>query len=485
MIDEQYIEKFLKEAGAVKRRSANGTKKNEVVNGFTLSDEQQDALNKIKSFINSSFSAKKNMLSLSGNAGTGKSLILSAVVKFAMGKFLKYKLCAPTHKAKYIMSRYTKQEASTIHSLLKLSPKLDIENLDYNDLQFVEPSFLSNSYDLVIIDECSMINEALFDVFNEISLASSIKIIFVGDDKQLRPVKDSTISPTFVKSPIKVRLTKVFRQDNESALVPVLIEARDHVINHFESKKSEKGSLFVTNNPKDFIKPYINILRNCNGDMDAAKIVCYRNERVNSFNNLVRRCLYKDMEKIPPFMNGDFLVGYSNFEYNGYNFFNSSDYRVCEDPKEISISIPFVGITKAFMLTVYDPVFDCTASVPVINVCSENSEFIMKWQTTFESLRIEAIKEKNLKKRNDIWKMYFDCINACVTNTDLSLEGRVVKKRGFNYGYAITCHKSQGSTYTNVFVDMSDIFFVKDEDELRQMQYVSLSRTRTDAYILI
>ena len=48
-----------------------------------------------------------------------------------------------------------------------------------------------------------------------------------------------------------------------------------------------------------------------------------------------------------------------------------------------------------------------------------------------------------------------------------------------------TIHKIQGSSLGTVFIDMANVLVCKNVDEIRQMQYVSLSRTKTDAYILV
>jgi hypothetical protein len=54
-----------------------------------------------------------------------------------------------------------------------------------------------------------------------------------------------------------------------------------------------------------------------------------------------------------------------------------------------------------------------------------------------------------------------------------------------SYGYAITCHKAQGSNYKNVFVDFSDIIKNKNEDEMKRCMYTAMSRTINTLHILI
>lgn len=178
------IRRFLADRSAfVKKkngeRSENG---NERVNGVILSDEQQNAVNKLKEFVRMPYDPNRCTAVLVGNAGTGKSLSMKALVKY-MGSKTQYKLCAPTHKAKYILSKYTNEPVETVHSLLRLSPKIDVQDLDYNNLKFVEkddknPKIPRNG--VILIDECSMINSALFETFIKLSREKNVKIIYVG-----------------------------------------------------------------------------------------------------------------------------------------------------------------------------------------------------------------------------------------------------------------------------------------------------------------
>ena len=93
--------------------------------------------------------------------------------------------------------------------------------------------------------------------------------------------------------------------------------------------------------------------------------------------------------------------------------------------------------------------------------------------------------KKEKRKAAVIWRKYFDTINSFASMFDLYYDNRVIKKKTFNYGYAISVHKSHGTTIDNVFVDISNINTVRDKNELQQLQYVALSRTRGNAYILI
>ena len=82
---------------------------------------------------------------------------------------------------------------------------------------------------------------------------------------------------------------------------------------------------------------------------------------------------------------------------------------------------------------------------------------------------IEKFLSSNLTKY--VWKDYYE--NMIEPFADVS------------YGYAITCHKAQGSNFYNVFVDANDIFKNNKLDEMKKCLYTAFSRTQNKLYILI
>lgn len=54
-----------------------------------------------------------------------------------------------------------------------------------------------------------------------------------------------------------------------------------------------------------------------------------------------------------------------------------------------------------------------------------------------------------------------------------------------NYGYAITIHKSQGSTYDNVFVDIDDILQNTQSNEIKRCVYTSITRSSGKVFLAL
>ena len=147
---------------------------------FKLGEEQQQALEAIKNFI---IDSNETSFSLFGPAGTGKSCLISYIINFIEQNGYDYALCAPTHKAALVVRNYVDREVTTLHSLLALSPKLDIFKLDLRELQFESGKNISQIpyKGVVIVDEASMINDDLFDLLEEKCKELGSKIIFCSE----------------------------------------------------------------------------------------------------------------------------------------------------------------------------------------------------------------------------------------------------------------------------------------------------------------
>lgn len=213
---------------------------------FTLGTEQIEALIKILEFIDD---LKATQLTLSGSAGVGKSACVKIIIEYLERKDIRYLLAAPTHKASNVLSQFTGRDSITLHRLLELKPSLDILLLDYKDLKYSSNACASGIpyKGIVIIDECSMINDILYGFIVEKAAEQKAKIIFVGDIKQCAPVKDNHISKAF-QSGIQICLTQIYRQKEENPILEILQELRYKSKLKFDTIISEHGCVVVYNN---------------------------------------------------------------------------------------------------------------------------------------------------------------------------------------------------------------------------------------------
>ncbi len=143
---------------------------------FELGEEQRNVLLSIFNFINDK---DDECCTINGFGGTGKTTITKLIIRYLENKGIPYMLAAPTHKAKNVMKFNTDRDAITVHQLLTLSPVVDIMELDFKDLKFNSVTIDNQipNYGVLIIDECSMVNEVLFDYVTDRCSDKNCKII--------------------------------------------------------------------------------------------------------------------------------------------------------------------------------------------------------------------------------------------------------------------------------------------------------------------
>ena len=447
-----------------------------------LGEQQRQALDSITDFFKNS---KNIAYSLVGAAGSGKSYLLSYIIDWIEDKGINYTLCAPTHKAALVMQQYSERNANTLHRLLALSPNIAILDLDFRQLEFVTSKVTDNIpyHGVVICDEASMINDDLFDLLLEKVSDRQSKILFVSDQKQLNPVKQQQNSKVYTLED-SFELTKIYRQSSESALIPILQELREHEIPNLVSSEGEVGSLIVEPEMKEFLNKAVSEIKIAVDTKNVlhTKITAYTNKRVGLYNQAVRKLLWDSDEEYYP---GEILTAYENGECEGSEYYNSMDYIISQNPKKVIKELPHFCEMDGWELTLYDPYNKSEFTVFILSRDNSEKDFELL-SGTIERIRLQAIeaKKRKLKSSYIYWKKYYELINSFTTPIDLYYDGRLIRRKSFDYGYACSTHKLQGSSLDCIFVDMRNIKTCKDDLVRRQLQYVALSRTRKDAYVL-
>jgi exodeoxyribonuclease V alpha subunit len=170
--------------------------------GIALADSQKEA-------VRLALTAK--LLVVTGGPGVGKTTLLNAVLRILRAKRVKALLCAPTGRAARRLSEATGLEARTIHRLLEIDPA---------NGQFKRNEFSPLDCDLLVADECSMIDVPLANHLLK-AAPSPAAVIFVGDVDQLPSVGPGQVLADMINSgavPV-IRLTEVFRQAASSRIV--------------------------------------------------------------------------------------------------------------------------------------------------------------------------------------------------------------------------------------------------------------------------
>ncbi|RFU39519.1 ATP-dependent RecD-like DNA helicase [Actinomadura logoneensis] len=148
---------------------------------------------------------------LTGGPGCGKSFTVRSVVELAAAKKAKITLVAPTGRAAKRLAELTGHEAATIHRLLQLQPG--------GDAKFDQDNPLDT--DLVVVDECSMVDLILANKLVK-AVPPGAHLLLVGDVDQLPSVGAGEVLADLLAAETavpRVRLTKIFRQAQQSGIV--------------------------------------------------------------------------------------------------------------------------------------------------------------------------------------------------------------------------------------------------------------------------
>lgn len=161
---------------------------------------------------------REDRIFITGNSG--KSFTMNTLVNVLDKLDKKYLLLAPTGKASKVLADFTNREASTIHRGLLFNP-IQEPNWGYNE-DFKMP------YDIVILDESSMVDIHLMNILLNAIDKTKTKILFVGDANQIPSISCGNIAHDILSSNIfkSTKLTKVFRY-KEGGLAKVSDDVRE------------------------------------------------------------------------------------------------------------------------------------------------------------------------------------------------------------------------------------------------------------------
>jgi ATP-dependent exoDNAse (exonuclease V) alpha subunit len=152
---------------------------------ITFNDQQYEGINKIRAWLKEK---NKPYIVLIGPAGTGKSTIIKKILDEYRGGVV---VSAPTHRAKKVIADTTGKNSKTLHSLLGLRMDVSLEDFSPNLPIFnpiAEPQIAN--YNLICVDEVSMVNIGLLNLIKEKNKYCKTKILFIGDIFQIPPINE-------------------------------------------------------------------------------------------------------------------------------------------------------------------------------------------------------------------------------------------------------------------------------------------------------
>lgn len=452
-----------------------------------LTTQQEQAMKMIKDFIADEDS---QVFILKGYAGTGKTTLIRSITDYLSTQSLYAQLLAPTGRAaKVLRSKLPNYGASTIHKGIYEFSHLIVEESE-GVLKYIFPLKKNKERGLYIIDEASMIgsrksNSELFqfgsgilvdDLLSYARLHFGGKIIFVGDPMQLPPVGDnqSVALNEFYFEALGIKthsyeLTDIVRQEKNSSIlanasmIRELIEKkeRNHLV--FEKKEGEVMDLSAMEVA----------MRYCEDPEQSSAIVCFSNQQSADYNIAIRSILFPESSHVSV---GDKLMVVCNSYYNECELLNGDIITVVEIVNDIvSQSAPVWteknGKKQQEIITLHFRKIRFQAEDGNIYECNIIDTLLQNKQP---SLTIDEMKALYI---NMVMRIRTE---KGLTNPKSEEFAKAMGKDPFynalqvKYGYAFTCHKSQGGEWNTVYVDFTKRTGL-DSDSLR-WKYTAVTR---------
>lgn len=424
---------------------------------------------------------------LRGYAGTGKTSLVSALVRILPLAGLQSVLLAPTGRAAKVLASYSRKQALTIHR--KIYKAISAEDGKLR----MDISANPHKYTLFIVDEASMIpgpggagesgiyghRDLLDDLITYVYSSEGCRLILIGDRAQLPPVgneespalDENILNNQYHLDTTVYELHEVVRQSLESGILTNATRLRQQLVPEkpelpffhlrgFEDIRMIDGASFE------------DALNSCYSrfGVENTAIITRSNKRANLFNNEVRaRLLFRETELSA----GDiFMITRNNYfwlpsgakagfiangdmaevrrirhigEMYGYRFADVS-IKLVDYPEEEVIDVKLM----------LDSMNTNTPNMPQEEMQKLFDEILLDYtEITSEKARIEKVKSSQ----------FYNAVQA-------------------KFAYALTCHKTQGGQWDAVFIDHGYLTAEMVDAGFVRWLYTALTRSTTEVYLV-
>jgi exodeoxyribonuclease V len=443
--------------------------------------DQSEAFRRIADFITEN--TNDIIFLMTGYAGTGKTSVISSVVKTLDLLRMKSLLLAPTGRAAKVLASYTGRSAYTIHKKIYRQKSLKDEFSSFS----LDRNLSRNTY--FIVDEASMISNTsaeqsifgsgklLDDLIEYVYSGTDCKLVLVGDTAQLPPV-GSVISPALDQSVIAgygfmlktSELKQVVRQSESSGIlmnatrIRLQIACNDLVHPAIDSGNYED---VIRLSGEDLIEE-LTTAYGISG-LEGTIVVVNSNKQANRYNQGIRNRIFFREEEIST---GDMVMVVKNNysilkeDEDGLGFIANGDVA---EVRRIRKYEERYGFRFADMLLWFpDYRLEVEAKV-MLDVLHLDSPALPaeKSRELFQNILADYLHLKTRKKQFDAVKedLYFNSLQI-------------------KFAYAVTCHKAQGGQWERVFIDQG--IFSRNEITIEYLRwfYTALTRPTKRVYLV-
>ncbi len=481
-----------------------------------LTNDQRDTVTKLNSFLTDD---DQDVFVLNGYAGTGKTFITKGFTQYLDAIGRDCMLMAPTGKAAKVLADKTGRQAGTIHRAIYSYDDLkefDDDGIDSSEtyrLYAQVKANLDTAEMVYIVDESSMVSDKysdgeffrfgsgylLKDIFKFINIDHNDhnkKIIFIGDDAQLPPVGMSSspaLDTTYLKETYQVKtisaqLTEVVRQKGESGVLKnagvIRQSLKANVFNQlvFDSSSQDVEKL----SPDELLNGFITACEYKAAKSGESVIIASSNRKVGDFNRMVREHFFPNKSEM---VAGDKIISVAN-HYTKAGVITNGEFGMIKtvlsaasevrevfisktgeggETETIKVMLSFRDVMIAFRNQSGEPYWFETKIVD--NLLYNNEPGLTSDEQKASYVDFRNRHPHLLKKsKQQEFKM--------ALQSDPYFNAFKVK-----FGYAITCHKAQGSEWKNVFLECNSHLKVLTKDYFRWL-YTAITRASSKLYVV-
>ena len=444
---------------------------------FTPTSEQDTLITDIADFV--STIGNRSIFMLKGYAGTGKTTLVATLVKSlpVLGK--RSVLMAPTGRAAKVLAKYSKKSASTIHK------KIYWIRTNKSGNTFITLKDNTHSNTIFIVDEASMIPEnsdkgfgnrsLLDDLIEYVYQGQDCKLILIGDTAQLPPVHldispaldEEKLELNYNKQVICKELTQVVRQKKDSLILENATDLRNRIATaDYSYPKLVTNSEVIRLNTGEDLQDALETAYSNEGVTNTI-VLCRSNKRANLYNQQIRAKIRWQENEISA---GDMLM-VVRINYYWLDDSSKAGFIANGDIVEV-VKIKETIERYGFRFA--------KASVQMVDYPDEKAlEVILLLETlTSESPAITYEQYQQLYK-----EVGLDYKGQKEINKKIK-EDEFFNALQIKFAYAITCHKSQGGQWENVFVDLG--YFTEDmlDKSYLRWLYTALTRASKKLYLI-
>ncbi len=449
--------------------------------GNIPTDDQSVTLKKIAGYICDN--NNDIIFLLTGYAGTGKTSIISSVVKTLDLLRMKSVLLAPTGRAAKVLSSYSGRQAFTIHKKIyrQKSSKDGMGNFTL-DRNLHRDTFF-------IVDEASMVSNSsgdsslfgsgrlLDDLIEYVYSGTECKLIIVGDSAQLPPV-GSIVSPALDASVLSsygfglifCELKQVVRQSETSGVllnatrVRLQIAENDLVhpsidcVNYADTLRIKGDEL---------IDEISSAYGTCG--LEGTIIVVNSNKQANRYNQGIRNQIFFREEEISAgdmvmvVKNNYFII---NEEEDGAGFIANGDIAEVRKIRKYEEKYGFHFADMVLKFADYDLEIESKVMLDVLHLdtpaLSPDRNKELYHNILSDYLHIKSRRKQFEAVRND---KYFNALQV-------------------KFAYAVTCHKAQGGQWERVFIDQGMFNMNEITIDYLRWFYTALTRSTDKVYLV-